>query len=254
MWEDPPANHERVRALLDRADLSEGDLVLLPEMFATGFSFNIEATNDKQGATLAFLAEIAAEFRVWVQGGRTVAACHRCAASNVMSVFAPGSDGSKLVIEYSKIHPFQRERERFSPGNEVMTYRWDAAGLTVCPAICYDLRFPELFRRGLKQGAEVYALGACWPAVRAGHWRALLIARAIENQAFVLGCNRCGVDPGAPVAGGFAYAGGSIVVSPLGEVLGELGDQPGILSVPIDVGALRAWRERFGAWKDMKLL
>jgi len=252
-WEHPEANYEAVRQLLDKVPVNPGDFILLPEMFATGFSFNVEKTNDKSGATLAFLVELAADFQAIVQGGRTVAACHQCAAGNVMTVVSP--DG-RVLCEYQKIHPFMKEAERFEGGREVMTYRWPPPNstdtpLNVCPAICYDLRFPELFRIGLQQGAEVFALGACWPNVRQHHWRSLLIARAIENQAYVLGCNRTGKEPTPST---LVYAGGSIVIGPKGEVLGELDDKPGVLSVPIDAGAVRAWRVQFPAWRDVRLM
>lgn len=257
-WEDAPANRERVRRLLDDAPVEPGDFVLLPEMFDTGFSFNVERTNDKAGATLAALIELADDLRVTVQGGRTVAACHRCAASNVATVVSAAAGtidqgtsappgGARVVAEYTKVHPFQREAERFEPGREVVVY--DAPGwpLLVCPAICYDLRFPELFRAGLAKGAEMFALGACWPRVRQGHWRALLIARAIENQAVVVGCNRTGRDPMAE------YAGGSIAVGATGEILGELDAREGVLSVPVDAGKVREWRGGFRAWRDQRL-
>jgi predicted amidohydrolase len=242
-WEDPGANYESVRRLLDAADVAAGDLLVLPEMFDTGFSFNIERTNDKAGGTLRFLCELADDLGVTVQGGRTTAPCHRCVARNVMSVLAPGD---KLLAEYVKIHPFQREAERFEAGRDVVTYPW--GGLTVCPAICYDLRFPELFRLGARRGAEVFALGACWPIARAHHWRALVIARAIENQAYMLGVNRSGKDPM------LLYGGGTIAVSPRGDVLGELGDAPGVLSVDVDPAAVRDWRAAFPALRDAKLL
>jgi omega-amidase len=260
-WEDPQENYERVRQLLDRVELNPGDLVLLPEMFDTGFSFNIEKTNDKGGSTLAFFVELASEFHVTVQGGRTIAACHHCAARNVMTVLCgqplrgcpnPSASNPKLLTEYSKIHPFSigKEHEAFEAGSEIQTYTWTTpvGNLQVCPAICYDLRFPELFRLGLLKGAELFALGACWPSARQHHWRALAIARAIENQAFMLACNRTGKDPT------LEYIGGSIAISPRGEILGELGPAPAVLSVPIDVAEPRRWREKFPAWRDIKLI
>lgn len=221
-------------------------------MFDTGFSFDISTTNDKHGRTLQFLLDLADDLGVVVQGGRTVAACHSaaCKAKNLASVVAPGQ---RLLVEYAKQHLFTPagEDQRFEAGRETVTYSWPTAGLRVQPAICYDLRFPEVFRAGLRAGAEVIAIGACWPSVRHAHWRSLLIARAIENQAFVLGCNRAGDDPpkgdGTP---GLHYAGGSMVVSPKGEVLGELGEAEGVLSVPIDADSLRAWRAQFPAWKE----
>lgn len=251
-WEDASANHERVRTLLDKADVRAGDFVLLPEMFDTGFSFNIERTNDKSGRTLTFLLELADDLGVIVQGGRTTAPCHRCAARNVMTAVAPGQ---RMLAEYAKQHLFTLggEPAKFESGHSVETYAWEAASLRVMPAVCYDLRFAELFAAGLKCGAQLIALGACWPSLRAHHWRALLIARAIENQAFVLGVNRTGDDPIKPDGSpGLHYAGGSLVISPTGEVLAEASDKPCVLSAPIDPSVLHAWREKFPAWRERK--
>ena len=255
-WEGKAANHEHVRRLLDPlidADkIAEGDLIQLPEMFDTGFSFNVEATNDKTGETLQFLLDLADDTKAIVAGGRTIAPCHQCAAKNVMTIVGPGQ---KMIAEYTKSYLFSPggENKRFEPGNEVVTWQWPAANLKVQTAICYDLRFPELFRAGLAQGAQLIALGACWPNVRQHHWRSLLIARAIENQAIVLGVNRSGDDP-VKINGdkGLHYAGGTIAIGPKGEVLGELGEEAAVLSVPVDTTSVTQWREQFGAWRDMK--
>lgn len=96
-------------------------------------------------------------------------------------------------------------------------------------------------------GAELFAIGACWLDTRQAHWRVLAMARAIENQAYVLAVNRTGPDPNAN------YIGGSIAVGPHGDVLGELGAEEGVLSVEIDRDEVRRWREKFPAWKDSKL-
>lgn len=256
-WQDKAINYERVRQMLDRSDVHAGDFILLPEMFDTGFSFSIEETSDKDGRTLAFLIELAQDTGALVQGGRTIAPCHKCAARNVMSVVSGEGDG-RLVAEYAKMKLFSPGGEdgRFEKGRSIETFAW--SGMAVMPAICYDLRFPELFRAGLSKGAEVITLGACWPNVRQAHWRALLIARAIENQCVVLGVNRVGDDPprttlGVGLTPGLHYAGGTVAVGPRGEVLGELGDEAGVLSVPVDVGIVRDWRERFPAWRDAGL-
>lgn len=270
-WEDREENFLRVDRLLTRADVRPGDLVVLPEMFDTGFSLNTETTADRDGLTLRYLLRLADDLGCTVHGARTVRDCDCTHAENRATVIGGGGDGGRVLADYAKIHPFSfaREPERFVGGQAVTTYPWTGphpsgphasgphsgpnadhadAAFTCCPAVCYDLRFPELFRLGLLAGAEAFVLGANWPAARAAHWRALAIARAIENQAFVLAVNRAGRDPY------LAYAGGSIVVGPQGEVMGELGPEPGVLSVPIDRAAVLAWRSTFPAWRDIRLI
>jgi predicted amidohydrolase len=214
---------------------------------------------------LRFLCELSKELGVTVQGARTVIGPDGRGRNRAT---VTGPDG-KVLAEYDKVHPFSygRESEFFSGGDRVLTYSWTPSNQSsvtgkparsapdngedatvVCPAICYDLRFPELFRRGMLLGAEVFAVGANWPVARAGHRRALTIARAIENQAFVLGVNRAGADPH------LEYRGGSLAVGPMGDILGELGEAEGVLSVEINLTALRAWRAKFPAWKDHRLI
>ena len=110
--------------------------------------------------------------------------------------------------------------------------------------ICYDLRFPELWRIAAAAGAEVFTIGASWPDTRHAHWRALLVARAIENQAYVIGVNRVGTDPH------LRYAGESMIVAPGGEVLAEAGRGPTVLVGNLDMIALRRWRDDFPALRD----
>jgi omega-amidase len=263
VWEDRPANYRKVRSLLTTHRVEPGDLVVLPEMFDTGFSFNIESTADtdvregerapESGATLDFLRTLASDLRATVHGSRTVIGSD-ARGRNMATIVGPSGE---LLCEYAKIHPFSygRETERFTGGDTVVTYPWTRAAdapvadrTTVCPAVCYDLRFPELFRLGLRSGAEVYAIGSNWPAAREAHRRTLSIARAIENQTFVLSVNRVGADPA------LTYAGGTLAVGPKGDILGELDNAEGVLSVPIDMLALREWRTTFPAWRDTKLI
>lgn len=280
-WEDKEVNFARVRSLLDSAEIAPGDLIVLPEMFDTGFSFNTDVTADgtcypisshsaptvpshtpataqipdatlalgSPGPTYRFLAELARQRRAFVHGARTIIDADN-KGRNLASVFGP--DGN-AISEYAKIHPFSYGKEslRFVGGTNVITYSWtppNAESVTVCPAVCYDLRFPEIFREGLRLGASLFVIGANWPAPRATHWRTLLIARAIENQAFVIGVNRTGSDPA------LTYSGGSIAIGPKGDILGELADAEAVLSVVIDPAFVREWRQTFPAWRDMKLL
>ncbi|MCC5822449.1 MAG: hypothetical protein LAT64_06920 [Phycisphaerales bacterium] len=252
VWEDRGANYDQVERLLggdEDGGVGPGDLVVLPELFDVGFSLNLDAAVDAAGETLAFLRRLAERSGATVHGGRAVMSPDGEKALNL--AVAVGPDGAVLA-EYAKVHPFSygREGERYNGGYAIGGYEWvgDGERLRVCPAVCYDLRFPELFRIGARRGAEAFVIGANWPAARQMHWRTLLIARAIENQAFVLGVNRCGDDPH------LAYAGGTICVSPKGEVIGELGDEPGVLTVEVDPAAVRAWRAEFPALRDVRLV
>lgn len=248
-WEDRAENHRRLGHLLAGiADLKgSGDLVVLPEMFDTGFSFRLDRTADTDEATLGVIREQAALWGITLQGSRTVLGADGRGRNRATIV---GPDGSVLA-EYDKVHPFTfgRECEFFTGGDRVVIYPWRCGGeeLKVCPAICYDLRFPELFRRGLALGAEVFAVGANWPLPRKTHRRVLSIARAIENQAYMLSVNRAGRDPH------LVYEGDSLAVSPTGEVLAESGAGEQVLSVQIDPSAVRSWRATFPAWKDRRL-
>ncbi len=249
-WEDRAKNFARARALLAAAAPAPGDLAVLPEMFDSGFSLNVERTADIRHETRDFIASLAREFGVLLYAGFTI---RRDDGMGINRAIIAGPDGANLCV-YDKLHPFsfEREPERFAPGElGVAACPWtkhenNNEPLILCPAICYDLRFPELFRAGLTLGAEVYVIGANWPRERAAHWRALLIARAIENQAYVLGVNRVGDDPH------LAYAGGSLIVAPTGEVLVELDATPTVGAAEIDPALVRSWRSKFPAWRDRR--
>ncbi len=246
VWENKAANHARVRALVEETRIDAGDLIVLPELFDVGFTLHTGVAVDHHGSTLAFLQTLADDTRCIVHGARALASETEGKALNCATIAAPGRD--EPLCEYAKVHPFSygREGESYTGGDAIKHYDWGP--LRVCPSVCYDLRFPELYRLGVKAGASAFVLGANWPAPRRAHWRALNIARAIENQAFVIAVNRCGSDPHLP------YAGGSIAVDPRGEVLGELGDQEAVLSIEIDPRRVRDWREHFPALRDITLI
>lgn len=252
-WEDPERNFAKAVDLTDAAGPAPGDLVVLPELFDSGFSMNTERTADRDGRTLAFIKKFARDRRVYLHAARTLRAPGEPMARNMATIAGP--DG-EIIAEYAKIHPFSfgKESDHFTGGDRTVSYRWEASpdepdpdhSTTVGCAVCYDLRFPELFRVLVDRGAEVFVLGANWPAARAAHWRALAVARAIENQACVLAVNRCGSDPYLD------YAGGTIAVGPTGEILGELGADESVMSVAIDTPHIRAWRKQFPALRDQR--
>lgn len=234
VWQDKSASHARVARLLDREQIEAGSLIVLAETFDTGFGGDIATiAEDERGPSWQFLAELARGHRSFVLGGITQHAPQSGKGLNVALVFDPS--GAE-VARYVKIHPFtfSGEAEYIQPGENVVDFDW--SGVRVAPLICYDLRFPEVFRHAVLGGAEVLPVIANWPSARAHHWTMLLQARAIENQAYVVGVNRCGSDPN------LAYPGLSMVVDPRGEVLAQAGDDEAVLNVEVDVAALRDYR------------
>jgi len=242
-WEDKPANYARARILIEAARPAPGSLVLLPEMFATGFSMNVAQIHERSPSeTEVFLSALANDLEIFVVGG-LVTLDKSGRGRNEAVVFAPGNE---LVTRYCKHHPFTLggESQHYVAGDELVSFKW--AGCTVAPFICYDLRFPEIFRTATRRGAEMFAVIADWPAKRDQHWITLLKARAIENQAYVAGANRCGTDPF------HVYSGRSIIVDPHGEIIADARDEETVISAEIDVEGLRAWRKNFPALADMR--
>jgi omega-amidase len=189
-----------------------------------------------------FLSRQAAVWGVYLVGG-FVTRGDEGSGRNVLAVFGP--DGER-VADYTKIHPFSvgEEDRHYVGGERIRTFGW--AGATVSPFICYDMRFPEVFRLGMRAGAELFVVIANWPEARIEHWVTLLRARAIENQAYVAGVNRCGKDPK------LAYTGRSIIVDPHGAILADAGSDERVIGAAIDLPALREYRQRFPVLKDMR--
>lgn len=240
-WEDKPANFQKVLHLLKEARPEPGSLIFLPEMFATGFSMNVAAVAD-DGATMKFLGECATSLGLYIAGG-FVTRAENGKGRNELLVVAPEG---KFISQYAKIHPFTfgQESIHYVGGDKICTFPW--AGTTVSPFICYDLRFPEIFRRAMRGGAEVLAVIANWPVAREEHWITLLRARAIENQTYVIGVNRCGRDPQ------FTYSGRSLIVDPHGKVIADAGSKECIFGTEIDIPALREYRKAFPILGDVR--
>ena len=240
-WEDKTANFNKVRALLASSPPSPGSLVVLPEMFASGFSMNLAAT--RQGPASedeSFLAGLAREYGVFIAGG-VVSAGSAGMGRNEAVVFSPEG---KLLARYAKIHPFSLggEAQGHEAGRSIVTFEW--GGFVVAPFVCYDLRFPEIFRAAARRGASLFVVMALWPVKRQQHWLTLLQARAIENQACVVGVNRVGADPN------FSYAGRSIVVDPHGVIIADAGEREQVLAVALDAEVVATWRRDFPALRD----
>jgi omega-amidase len=256
VWEDKAANLAKICRCLAAANPKPGTLVVLPEMFATGFTMNLELAED----TGESIAAIAKEYRVQILAGMVRAVGVVGATSRSRQV--PGNRDREVaptknltneavlfdaqggeVGRYAKMHPFKIAGETVEPGTEAVVV--DCGEFRLAPAVCYDLRFPELFRAGVKRGANLFAVIANWPTARLDHWLTLLKARAIENQSYVIGVNRCGRDPNVE------YPGHSQIISPLGEVLADAGETEGVVKAELELPELQEYRRKFPALENM---
>jgi omega-amidase len=239
VWQDAAANRAHFgEVLAPLAGLT--DLVVLPEMFTTGFTMKPEAHAEAaDGATRAWLLAQARALDAAVGG--SVAVKEQGRFYNRFMLALPQG----LTYWYDKRHLFRMggEHRHYSAGSHALIVEWRGARL--CPLVCYDLRFPVWSRRRPELEYDVVIYAANWPAARRFAWSALLRARAIENQAFCVGVNRVGDD-----GEGVAHAGDSVINDFTGQPLLELHDKAQVVTVPLDLDALRAWRDKFPAQLD----
>jgi omega-amidase len=238
-WRDAQANRAHFEALLLPL-AGESDLIVLPETFTTGFSMQVEEIGEPAGGpTAQWLKRLSTRLDAAITG--SVITREGARHYNRLLWAAPGEE----LRQYDKRHLFRmgREHEHFTAGRAAWSVSW--RGLRICPLVCYDLRFPVFSRRRAQLDYDVLIYVANWPAARADAWRQLLRARAIENQAYVLGVNRVGPD-----GQGVAHAGDSAAIDFLGCALADCGDAAAVVSVALDPAALAAYRERFPAHLD----
>jgi len=243
-WENKAVNFERARRLLTDAAPEKDSLVVLPEMFATGFTMNTGAMAEAYGGeTEQFLARLARESGIWLIAGAAMRG-RDGQVRNKALVFSPAGE---LIAYYAKMRPFSPggEADHYVAGERAVTFRWNDC--TVSLFVCYDLRFPEIFREAAAaQRPELFAVIANWPVKRIQHWVRLLQARAIENQAYVVGVNRAGNDPF------YAYGGRSLIIDPQGEILADAGEREGFIQAKLDLANLRKYREGLPFLADLR--
>ena len=234
-WEDPATSLDRAERVVARASEAGAQLVVLPEMCPSGFTMDAARWAEPlDGVSARRLASIAAAHGTWVMAGLAVRDAD--GARNAALLFDPAG---ALAGEY-------RKQRLFAHGGEDAAYLagrapavWTVNGVRIAPLVCYDLRFPELFRPVARE-VDAYALVANWPLARRAHWGALLRARAIENLAYVVGVNRTGE------GGGARYDGGSVVIDPWGDLVTASmrgADAPAVADV--DPGRVAAVRARY---------
>jgi len=246
-WHDPAANRARIEAMLQESPAS--NVIVLPEMFATGFTMAPEMVAETMsGKTAAWMRHLARKYDALVVGSLVIEEggkhFNRCIAMT--------ADG--VLAQYDKRHLFRMadEQAHYTAGNGAITFVYQ--GWRIRALVCYDLRFPVWSRntpRSVQEGIpemeyDLLLYVANWPERRAAHWDALLRARAIENQAYVVGVNRVGVD-----GNGHAYTGGSLILGPAGQSLAEVAPHTAqTLCCALDMDQLREYRQKFPAWLD----
>lgn len=246
----PHAMARRSAAMGLAAGIAEVDLIVLPELWPVGFfhfSDYAESAEPLDGPTVGFAVGMARAHGCWVHGGSFVerggATLHGLEPLHNTSVLIdPAGD---IALLYRKNHLFgygSDEAKLLVPGDEAPVVEVD--DLKVGAATCYDLRFPELFRGMLDDGAELFCITSAWPAARLDHWRTLCRARAVENLAWLVACNAAGIDNGVP------QAGHSIVVDPWGEIVAEAGSDQELLIAEIDPERVRDLRAEYPFLSD----
>lgn len=238
----PLENLAKVEGMIAEASQRGSQIVLLPELWSTGY--DLERAEEHARTTerlLARLADLAKERSLFIIG--TLIAAEKGHLYNRATILSPKG---ALVGEYNKIHLFRlmEEEKYFTPGTDtpVFDFPWGKSAL----AICYDLRFPELFRKYALEGARVVFLPAEWPYPRLEAWRVLLRARAIENQFFMVGCNRVGESRGE------VFFGYSSIHDPWGEPVVEGGEEERLLTAEIDLDEVDEARGKIPIFEDRR--
>jgi len=252
-WHDPGTSLERARALVADAARAGARLVVLPEMATTGFTMDRGQATPLAGGHAAQLAAIAGDAGVWVIA--SVAATEpgtlgaggegagKTRAVNAALVIDPAG-AVVAVYRKQKLFAFAGEHEHYSPGEAPVVVTID--GIRVAPLVCYDLRFPELFRAVARE-VDAFVLVANWPAARRLHWDTLSRARAIENQAYVVAVNRTGS------GGNIVYDGGSMAWDPWGDQVPEAQTPAGIRLVTIDPARVEEIRGQYPFLRDLQV-
>ena len=238
---EPEKNLGKVREMTAEARRRGSEVVIFPELWSTGY--DLERTQEHatpaDKGVFAEVAKLAQEHSIYIIG--SLLAEKREGYSNTAVIFSPGG---QPVGEYSKAHLFRlMEEDRYLvPGRKASVFDlpWGKSAL----AICYDLRFPELFRKYALAGARIVFLTAEWPYPRLMHWQTLLKARAIENQLFMVACNRVGE------SGNWSFFGHSAIYGPSGELVVGAGDEETLLTAMINLDAIDEVRQLITVFED----
>lgn len=236
VWMDGAANLHHFDMQLE--EITDRDLIILPEMFTTGFAMEAALQSMPEEQVIDWMHYKAQQTQAMIAGSAALQT-ERGPVNRFLLVQPDGK-----VHRYDKRHLFRMadEHHHYQAGEERVIVEW--RGWRILPLVCYDLRFPVWSRNRNDYDLALYV--ANWPAPRALHWKTLLQARAIENQAFIAGCNRVGSD-----GNGHHYSGDSLIISPQGEILARA--EPGLatrLDADLSLRVLQEYRTAFPAWQD----
>ncbi len=209
-WEDKKENMKKCEAFFKEASVFACDLLVFPEMTLTGFSMNTSLCENLQsGESVVFFKKCCMDYSMGCVFG-----CSTESDFNYYNELLYIDKSGEVSAAYRKMHPFTYGSEIFSPGNACTAF--DFEGDDIGLSICYDLRFPEIYQQ-LSKKCKCIIVAANWPEARSEHWSTLLKARAIENQCYIIGCNRVGE------ADNMTYSGDSMVIDPNGKILASAG-------------------------------
>jgi len=237
-WEDIPSNLSMFDQKIDRIT-DETDLIILPEMFNTGFSNKAHLLAETMtGSSTEWMKQKSRQKQVDITGSLII----RENGKYYNRLIWAKPDGRFFI--YDKKHLFQMSGEDkiFSPGEKNILV--EQVGWKIRPFICYDLRFP-VWTRNIENQFDVAIFVANWPEMRSSHWKLLLQARAVENQCFIIGVNRVGTD-----GNGHPFSGDSSVIDPRGNILFQLKNEAAIHTTTLSYAVLKEYRESFPAWMD----
>jgi omega-amidase len=241
VWERKELNFQACADVLHQASQHGVDLVVFPEMSLTGFSMNVEITKESLNNfdTLKSFRNLSASYQIATIFG---AVLEKDAKVFNTAIFI--NKTGEILATYAKIHPFTfaREDEIFTPGSEITTFEFEGSILGL--SICYDLRFPEIYS-AMSDRAQVIFNIANWPVKRISHWHTLLASRAIENQVFMVGVNRIGLDPL-----GNTYENSSQIIDPAGKVLEPIFKSPNTAIFDLDFTSAEEYVSNFPTKAD----
>ncbi|MDQ8193768.1 nitrilase-related carbon-nitrogen hydrolase [Coraliomargarita sp. SDUM461004] len=246
---NPAENLVRIGERATTASAAGVDLLCLPEMCTTGFDWSY---NREHLAAASKIIDAVAT----IARSHSLAICgsflEQTESGNAANCFCYFDANGVLLASYRKLHLFTlfREEQHVEAGNECITVATDFG--TIAAAICYDLRFPELFRRNTASGAFMHILPAAFPHPRLDHWRTLVRARAIENQTYFVAVNQCGLEGHHGSVDKTQYFGHSMVVDPWGEIVLEADENESLLDIEIDPRSVDQVRSKLSAWDDRR--